>query len=76
MTLKKTGTSTPWRGKRESEAAGKRANGEKMLGFYVDLDVKGETVLSPADIASGTIAGDLQTAAQWSRCSSSKTTAA
>lgn len=30
----------------------------------MDLDVKGETVLSPADIASGTIAEDLETAAQ------------
>lgn len=49
---------------REAEAAGKQANAEKMLGFYVDLDDDGETVLSPVDIASGTIAADLRTAAQ------------
>lgn len=49
---------------RESEAAGKRANGEKKLGFYVDLDDDDETVLSPVDVASGTIADDLRTAAQ------------
>jgi AbiV family abortive infection protein len=49
---------------REAEAAGKQANAEKMLGFYVDLNDDGESVLSPVDIASGTIAADLRTAAQ------------
>lgn len=47
-----------------AEAAGKRANEEKMAGFYVDLSEDGETALSPADIEAGTIAEDLQTAAQ------------
>ncbi|MEV0545023.1 AbiV family abortive infection protein [Nocardia salmonicida] len=47
-----------------AEAAGKQANEEKMAGFYVDLDDTGESVLSPADIAAGTIAEDLQVAAQ------------
>lgn len=48
----------------DAEAAGKRANDEKMAGLYVDLDEVGEAVLSPADISAGTIAEDLQTAAQ------------
>lgn len=48
----------------DAEAAGKRANDEKMAGFYVDLDEVGEAVLSPADISAGTITEDLETAAQ------------
>lgn len=48
----------------EAEAAGKRANEEKMSGFYVDLDADGETVLSPGDIDAGAISENLQTAAQ------------
>jgi AbiV family abortive infection protein len=48
----------------DAEAAGRRANEAKMAGFYVDLDVAGQMVLSPADISAGTIAADLQTAAQ------------
>lgn len=47
----------------EAKAAGKAANEEKMLGFYVDLDADGK-ILSPSDIDAGTIADDLQTAAQ------------
>lgn len=50
--------------RKAAEAAGKRANEEKMAGFYVDLGEDRETVLSPADIEAGTIADDLQTAAQ------------
>lgn len=50
--------------KRDAESAGKRANEVKMAGFYVDLDPSGERVLSPADITTGTIADNLQTAAQ------------
>ncbi len=50
--------------KREAESAGKRANDEKMAGFYADLAHGGDAVSSPADIESGTIAEDLQTAAQ------------
>lgn len=46
----------------EAQAAGKRANEEKMAGFYVDLSDK--EVRSPADISAGTINADLQTAAQ------------
>lgn len=48
----------------EAEAAGKRANEEKMAGFYVDLDGDSGTVLSPADVGAGTIDADLQTAAR------------
>ncbi|MGP3973016.1 AbiV family abortive infection protein [Streptomyces sp. 8N114] len=48
----------------DAEAAGRRANEEKMAGFYVDLDGSGDAVLSPADISAGTIDADLQTAAQ------------
>ncbi|MFE5339306.1 AbiV family abortive infection protein [Isoptericola sp. NPDC056578] len=48
----------------EAEAAGKRANEEKMAGFYVDLDSSGEAVVSPADISAGSIADDLQIGAQ------------
>lgn len=48
----------------DAEAAGQRANEEKMAGFYVDLDADGETVLSPSDIETGTISEDLQIAAQ------------
>ncbi|SEC28009.1 AbiV family abortive infection protein [Arthrobacter woluwensis] len=47
----------------EAKAAGKAANEEKMLGFYVDLDTDGK-ILSPTDIDAGTIADDLQTAAR------------
>lgn len=47
-----------------ADAAGKQANVEKMPGFYVDLSDDGETVLTPANIEAGTIAEDLQTAAQ------------
>lgn len=50
--------------KSKATAAGKRANDEKMAGFYIDMDETGETVLSPTDIIPGTIAEDLQTAAQ------------
>lgn len=52
--------------KKKSKAAdaGKRANDEKMAGFYVDMERAGEAVLSPAGIAPGTIAEDLQTAAK------------
>lgn len=48
----------------KAAAAGKRANDDKMLGFYVDLGESGDNVLSPADIDRGPIVGDLQTAAQ------------
>jgi AbiV family abortive infection protein len=48
----------------DAEKAGKQANEEKMAGFYVDLDSSGEAVLAPADFSAGTIAYDLQTAAQ------------
>lgn len=47
-----------------AEAAGRRANEEKMAGFYVDLDDSSAAVLSPADVTAGTIAEDLQVAAQ------------
>lgn len=50
--------------KGDAEAAGKRANEEKMAGFYVDLDDAGEAVLSPADVTAGTIGEDLRIAAQ------------
>lgn len=48
--------------KDEAQAAGKRANNEKLAGFYADLD--GNEVRSPADVSKGTIDADLQTAAQ------------
>lgn len=48
----------------KAAAAGQRANEDKMLGFYVDLDESGEKVLSPADIDRGSIGEDLQLAAQ------------
>lgn len=48
----------------DADAAGRQANMEKMAGFYVDLDADGETVITPANIEAGTIAKDLQTAAQ------------
>lgn len=48
---------------KEAAAAGKAANENKMLGFYVDLDKSGG-VLTPSSIEAGTIADDLQTAAQ------------
>jgi AbiV family abortive infection protein len=50
--------------KSEAEAAGRRANEEKMAGFYVDLDGTHDAVLSPAHISAGSIDADLQTAAQ------------
>lgn len=50
--------------KSDAEAAGERANQEKMSGFYVDLDENGAAVHSPADVTAGSIADDLQTAAQ------------
>ena len=49
--------------RRVAEAAGKRANEEKMAGFYVDLG-EGDVVSSPADITVGTIGEDLRVAAQ------------
>uniref|UniRef100_UPI003D703ABB AbiV family abortive infection protein n=1 Tax=Micrococcus luteus TaxID=1270 RepID=UPI003D703ABB len=48
----------------EAAAAGKQANEDKMRGFYVDLQPKDDLLLTPGDIGSGTIADDLQTAAQ------------
>lgn len=48
----------------DAEMAGEQANQEKMAGFYVDLDSSSKGVLSPADVSAGTIADDLQTAAQ------------
>ena len=45
-------------------AAGKQANELKMQGFYVDLDPVTGTVLDPSAIQAGTIAADLETAAQ------------
>jgi AbiV family abortive infection protein len=48
----------------DAEDVDKRANEEKLAGFYVDLDADGDTVLSPAQISAGSIAEDLQTAAQ------------
>lgn len=50
--------------KSDAEAAGRRANEQKMAGFYVDLDGTGDAVLSSADISAGSIDADLQTAAQ------------
>lgn len=50
--------------KSDAEAAGARANQEKMSGFYVDLDEDCQAVHSPADVTAGTIADHLQTAAQ------------
>lgn len=47
-----------------AEAAGKLANEDKMSGFYVDLARSGDRVLSPADIAPGTIEEDLQLASR------------
>lgn len=50
--------------KSEAEATGKKVNGEKMTGFYVDLEGEGGAVPSPANVSTGTIDADLQTAAQ------------
>ncbi|UPK66465.1 AbiV family abortive infection protein (plasmid) [Rhodococcus pyridinivorans] len=47
----------------KADAASRQANLEKKRGFYVDRDADG-TIHSPADIEAGTIADDLQTAAQ------------
>lgn len=49
---------------REAKEAGRRANQEKMRGFYVDVASGTGEVLSPEDIQAGTIGEDLQTAAQ------------
>lgn len=48
----------------EAKAAGMQANDEKMRGFYVDLEQDTGQVLTPGDIDAGSIAADLQTAAQ------------
>lgn len=48
----------------EATAAGKEANEEKMRGFYVDLQQHDDLLLTPSRIEAGTIAEDLQTAAQ------------
>lgn len=48
----------------DAELAGKQANEAKMAGFYVDMDTSGHSVCSPTDVSPGTIADDLQTAAQ------------
>ena len=58
----------PWeeawdRRKKEAEAAAVEANLAKQRGFYVDRDDDG-AVLSPTSIETGTVAQDLQTAAQ------------
>lgn len=47
----------------EAEVAASEANSAKQRGFYVDRDENG-AVLSPTDVDAGTIADDLQTAAQ------------
>lgn len=53
-----------WREQRErAEAAAKAANLLKQRGFYVDRG-PGGSVLSPVDIGRGSLAQDLQTAAQ------------
>ncbi|MFE7629140.1 AbiV family abortive infection protein [Kocuria sp. NPDC057446] len=51
------------RRKQEAAAAAVEANNSKKRGFYVDRDSNG-AVLSPTSIDVGTIAEDLQTAAQ------------
>ncbi|PLC11635.1 hypothetical protein AUQ48_04460 [Kocuria flava] len=51
------------RRKQEAVAAADEANNSKKRGFYVDRDSNG-AVLSPTSINAGTIAEDLQTAAQ------------
>lgn len=48
----------------DAELAGAQANKDKMAGFYVDMDSSGDSVCSPTDVSPGTIADDLQTAAQ------------
>jgi AbiV family abortive infection protein len=48
---------------RAAEAAAVEANIAKQQGFYVDRDAQG-IITSPTDIETGTIAEDLQTAAQ------------
>lgn len=50
--------------RRGAEEAGRRANEEKMAGFYVDLLADTPVVRSPADVPAGTIDEDLQTAAR------------
>ena len=51
------------RKQKEAEAAAVKANLSKQRGFYVDRDESG-VVVSPTSIGAGTIAEDLQTAAQ------------
>ena len=51
------------RRKKEAEAAAVKANLAKQRGFYVDRDDDG-AVLSPTSVETGTVAQDLQTAAQ------------
>lgn len=55
-----------WFAAKEAEAnsAGKQANDEKMRGFYVDFEQGSDELLTPGDIDAGSIAEDLQTAAQ------------
>ncbi|GAB2627823.1 hypothetical protein GCM10009696_36410 [Kocuria himachalensis] len=62
------GEDEPWeaawsRRQKQAEAAAVEANRSKQRGFYVDWDGNG-AVLSPTDVEAGTIAEDLQTAAQ------------
>jgi len=51
------------RQKAEAQAAAKDANIAKQLGFYVD-QTKSGVITSPTEVESGTIANDLQVAAQ------------
>lgn len=51
------------RQKTEAEAAAKAANIAKQMGFYVDRTKSG-VITAPTDMEAGTIAGDLQVAAQ------------
>lgn len=47
----------------EAGAAADQTNRDKQAGFYVDRDGQGQ-ITSPADVVAGSIAADLQTAAQ------------
>lgn len=63
------GTEEDWKAyfaerERQAKAAAHQANDDKMRGFYADVDSDTAAVLSPADIEFGTIAEELQTAAQ------------
>ena len=51
------------RRQREAEAAAKEANTAKQRGFYVDRDKVG-TISSPTSFGAGTVADDLEVAAQ------------